>query len=575
MNFLRRLACYYYKPSVLKNLFLFLILTCSIYAQAQDGYVIDNFHIDIKFDEHGKTYITETINVNFTQKRRGIIRKIPTSGKFKGHSQTIWLENIHVADHRFSVSQGSEYVVKIGKENKFLTGKQQYVISYTAGNGLLNFENHEEFYWNLFGSEWDTDIRNSTFSITLPKDIEMSEDDFHVFSGRENSNTEYGSIEKLGRKISGKGLITLGKGKALSVGIKFPKGYFFKQETVENSNQEEVQVEPISIFETDKSFPLPILLAFGFLFSFFKWGRNKKYKTTESRYYPPNEMSPAEVGTYYDYLVNNRDLLSLIPYWGERGLLKVRIDTGTKHHEIFLEKQMEIAIDAPEHEKFFFESIFETSDIVYVDDLKNELIKEVSIAKQKLKSEILDKELYDQEAVKTFHSWPMIILVLLCFILGGTSIAAYEWILTGIGFFLLGMILLFVRFTAPKRSRKGELLHNQLVEFKNTVRAPNDSDLVSIAAKDPRYFDKIFPYAVAFGLDKGWLKSFKDIGVTPDWYYYNDGRAFSYNDFSNDFNLKKIQNKMMTPPQASSGSSSFSGGGSAGGGFGGGGGSSW
>lgn len=571
----------------MKNLFLFLFLALSYSAFTQGGYTVENYHIDVVFTENGVARFTETIDVNFSKKRRGIIREIPTSGKFKGHSQNIWLEDIHVAKDRFSITSGSTYEIKIGRADKYITGDKQYIIHYTAGNGLLNFENHEEFYWNLFGGEWDTDIKNSSFTITLPKDLEMSEEDYHVFSGRVNEKTEYGTIEKNGRTISGKGLSYLGKGRALSVGIKFPKGYFFKQERQERkratSSSTKKQEPTISVLEKDRTFAAPILLLFGLLFSFFKWGRNKKHTPTTERYYPPNNMTPAEVGTYFDFMVNDRDLLSLIPYWGERGLIKVRVDSKkenssifSKHDdEIFLEKQMEIAEDAPSHEKYYFEQIFATGSIVYVDDLKNKLVSETVIAKKMLKDEILDLKLYDQEAVKTFHSAPMIILMFLSFILGGLSIGLKQWIITGICFFILGIVLLIIRIATPKKSDEGQKLHNQLKEFRNTVRKPNDTDLVSIAQKDPRYFDKIFPYAVAFGLDKGWLEAFKDIGVEPDYYYYGDGRHFGYTEFSNDFNLKKIQNTMITPPQASSGSSSFSGGGSAGGGFGGGGGSSW
>ena len=564
-------------PATLKNLITLLVLLFSSFAYTQGGYTIQNFHIDVVLTENGKAHFTETIDVKFSEKRRGIIREIPTIGNFKGHKQSIWLEDLHVANDRFSVTQGADYIIKIGDKNKYITGEKQYIISYTATNGLLNFEDHEEFYWNLFGAKWDTDIKNSTFTITLPKDLEMSEEDYHVFSGRAGESTEYGSITKKGRKISGKGLTTLGKGRALSVGLKFPKTYFFKQETKKTSKGQRTIVEPVSVFSKDKSFPLPIFLGLGFLFSFFNWGRNKKNNPLQERYYPPNEMSPAEVGTYYDYTVHNRDLLSLIPFWGERGLLKVRVDARSKHNEIYLEKQMEIALDAPAHEKYFFENVFASGDIVYVDDLKETMYKETQISKSMLKEEILDKQLYDQEAVRIFHSTPMLIASFLSFIAAAVCIAKFQWIPTGIGFIVLGLILFVTKMSRPKRSEKGQRLHDQLVEFKNTVKAPNDSNLLEISEKDPRYFDKIFPYAVAFGLDKGWLKSFEDIGVKPDWYYYQDGRQFGYGEFSNDFNLKKIQNNIVIPPQASGGSSSFggSGGGFSGGGFGGGGGSSW
>ena len=547
---------------------LFFVLPFFIFGQG--GFTILDYHVDVQLDDKGTARINETIKVKFNEERRGIIRKIPTKGKFNGHRQSIRILDVHVDGWKFFVNPGSEYEIKIGDKDKYILGNQEYKISFRAENGILNYENHEEFYWTLIGGDWDADILNSSYTITLPQNVELTSEDYQVFSGKVGESTSFGTIEKDEQTISGKSLSTLGKGKALTVGLRLPKGYFFGQD-----KEKITTLAPPKVYTKDKTYPLPILLILSFISSFFVWGRNRKQSTGIARYYPPNEMSSAEVGTYYDYTVHGRDLLSLIPYWGEKGYIKVRVHPKTRTQDIYLEKQMEIPKQAPDHERYFFDHIFAYDNVVYIDELEDDFYNEYVNSKKMLKEDILDKKLYDPQAVKTFHSNLSFLLAAVIGIMGILSIVIFQWIGTGMGLFALALAIFVIKFLRPKRSLEGQKLHEQLEEFKNTVKNPNENELVKIVKEDPRYFDKIFPYAVAFGLDKQWLESFQKIGSKPDWYYYNDYRHFTYGDFSNDFNLKKIQNKMIVPPQASSDSSSFGGGGFSGGGFGGGGGSSW
>ncbi len=554
----------------MKNLLSVFLSFLPILLFAQGGFTITNYHVEVNLDNEGTAFIEETIDVRFDKERRGIIRKIPTRGKFKGHKQSLKITDVKVEGWKFATNLGSDYEIKIGDPNEYILGNHSYKINYKASNGILNYENHEEFYWTLIGGDWKADIINSSYNITLPQNVELTKDDFQIFSGKVGETTSFGTIEKEGRTFSGKALSTLGNGKALTVGLRLPKGYFFGQEQDKIST-----LAPPKVYPKDRTFPLPILLGLSFLGAFLAWGRNRKERPSQSRYYPPNEMSSAEVGTYYDFTVHSRDLLSLIPYWGEKGYIKVRVHPTSRSNDIYLEKQKNLPVTAPDHERYFFDHIFAYDDVVYIDELEEDFYNEYLNSKKILKEEILEKKLYDNQAVKTFHSYYSFIAAGLIGTLGVLSIVLFQWIATGMALFALALLIFVIKFLRPKRSFEGQLLHQQLEEFKSTVKNPNQEELLRIVDKDPRYFDKIFPYAVAFGLDKQWLKSFQKIGSKPDWYYYDDHRSFTYGDFSNDFNLKKIQNKMIVPPQASSDSSSFGGGGFSGGGFGGGGGSSW
>jgi len=90
-------------------------------------------------------------------------------------------------------------------------------------------------------------------------------------------------------------------------------------------------------------------------------------------------------------------------------------------------------------------------------------------------------------------------------------------------------------------------------------------------------FEKLLPYAIAFGVEKVWAKRFQDLNIgQPDWYQGASPGILNSYVFVNSLNSSMKSFKMATTPtRSSSGFSSGFGGGFSGGGGGGGGGGSW
>ena len=167
----------------MKNPIFLLLLLLPFTILSQGGFTITNYHVDVTLDDTGTALIEETIQLRFDEKRRGIIREIPTRGKFKGHTQSIKISDVQVENWKFTTKPGSNYEIKIGDKDTFISGNQEYKIKFTASNGILNFKDHEEFYWTLIGDDWNADIINATYSITLPKEVDLTKDDYQIFAG--------------------------------------------------------------------------------------------------------------------------------------------------------------------------------------------------------------------------------------------------------------------------------------------------------------------------------------------------------------------------------------------------------
>jgi uncharacterized membrane protein len=148
--------------------------------------------------------------------------------------------------------------------------------------------------------------------------------------------------------------------------------------------------------------------------------------------------------------------------------------------------------------------------------------------------------------------------------------------LVGIALIIAIMVVIVFSSISNKLSDKGQRVKRDLKGFYQFLKNDNSKEYEEIVNKDPHYFEKVYPYAVAFNMDKNFINKIKPYQSTaPFWYgYYGmPMHNTSFVTFSDNFKPKEISSAFSSYPVSSSGGSS--GGGFSGGGFGGGGGGSW
>ena len=166
-------------------------------------------------------------------------------------------------------------------------------------------------------------------------------------------------------------------------------------------------------------------------------------------------------------------------------------------------------------------------------------------------------------------------------------VAQFIWIgrifpvpmmLTGLA---LGIIVILTSRVMPRRSRKGRIAWEQIRGLEEYINRAEVDDLKDQERKN--IFERLLPYAVAFGLTKRWSSAFEGLyQSSPEWYRTNQPGPFSmmYFGSSIDRSVSSMNSTFPSQPRSDKSgggwsSGGFSGGGSSGGGFGGGGGSSW
>ena len=155
-------------------------------------YTLNKYDVNIKVNENNTYDIKETINAYFNVPRHGIYKIIPYENivtrldntKIKNKAK---ISNIYVNDSYSINMENNNYIIQIGSSSKTFVGEKEYIIKYNYNIGNDKSKKFDEFYFNIIGTEWDTQISNITFSINMPKEFDKNKLGF--------SKGEYGIVD--------------------------------------------------------------------------------------------------------------------------------------------------------------------------------------------------------------------------------------------------------------------------------------------------------------------------------------------------------------------------------------------
>lgn len=558
-----------------------------ICAAAQD-FTIDNFHADITVREDSSFDVTETIKVEFSRPKHGIYREIPYKYVDElGKTLRTPIEVLSVTDEagrpwNYKVSRrGSVVNIRIGNADRYVEGRQTYIIAYSVQNAVLFLGDHDEIYWNVTGNYWKAPIREASARVQLAAKKESDKLLTACYTGRQGSRETACTAETEENAANFYTTRSLQPGEGLTVSFGWQKGL----------------VSPPSAW---KKFLWAINLRenWVFLFPFFsliymfnawsKKGRDPKVREAVTvAYGPPKYMdkalSPAEVGTLVDEKLDSRDISAAIVGLAAQGYLTVeeKVHDGWifDSTDYTLKKLKEPDENLSQFETTLMEKVFSGhSNDVQVSDLKNKFYKNLSLLKDDLYQDLVSKGYFanSPEKVRKFYfSAGVVTIIALTLGFALLSPDSARGIIAGIA---TGLPILALARFMPAKTAAGAFAHNQVLGFEEFLTRAEKDRLERIG--DKHLFSKFLPYAIALDVTDSWAKAFEGIYQEPPQWYISSrpGRfaAFSPRSFSGSLTTmtSSLGSAMFSAPRGSGGSGG-GGGGSSGGGFGGGGGGSW
>lgn len=576
---------------ILICLLLFFALVFTVNAEE-----IKSFDSRVKINKDGTIDVKETIEYDFGElDRHGIFRNIPYIKTNKdGKKFKLDFSNFSVTDennfaYKYSRSTVDESIkLKIGDPDRTISGIHTYIIQYKVRGALTYYSDHDELYWNATGNDWEVPITQSTAQVVWPQEIQESEIKVACYTGITGSTETACNFFHDRDKVGISSTRELSSGEGLTVVVGFPIDIVTRLEPK----------EIISFWDTFIGKLVGLLLGllalswYVFLpfFIVYKWwsgGRDPKGTTgvTTAWYNPPKTsegkrfLTPGEVGALGDETVDLKDISATIIDLARRGYLKIeerkkgdfwlikldsqKADSGPlqgKQARMTSFWQVPLSGTRPEslleYEKLLLDKFFKSKKEIRLKD--EYLYEEVEKIKTSLYEQIVAGGLFPKNP---------------------QSIRTGYYVLAGIALFTFNLFLAFITFVfgrvMPRKTIEGVNAFNEAKSLKNFLTSQERQ--LKFQADKQMMFERLLPFAVAFGVEKIWARRFEDLNLKqPDWYQgYSSGYFNSYL-FVNSLNSSmKSFRSAATPTRSSSGFSSGFSGGSSGGGGGGGGGGSW
>ena len=574
-------------------------LLCSpVFAE---NFYIENYDVNILVNKSKQAHITENMDVYFTVSSHGIYRDII--------HKNATVKNILVSENSVISPSASNTNIKIGDPYKLISGRHHYTITYDYNY----LDNKNEFYHNIIGTGWNTDIRHVNFSITMPE--EFNPDDVGISIGEYGVQGFDGGAEFRidGLNITGQTHRILQPHEGITIRLAVPEGYFNKVGNI-------------------RANVLIILLVLLTLLSFVIWytfGKDEKAIPVVN-FYPPKGMNTLETEIAYKEKASTQGLVAMLISLAQRGYIKINdyatdfTLTRLKYYDGTdkLEKEFMSTLFAPsnstnfktdnrkisKHELETSETFYKNcTDIIFDANSKKNLIYEKSSVNWGLRIIMLLCLLsivsitflalvnfnisqmgeYLMPLLMTAVALAVILtskrdLFLIIWALtfgiipflgtigeiGGVAPYNLPILLTGLVCIVISSICLY---HLRKRNKQALRVLGNLLGFKKFIETAEKHRLQTLVEKDPQYFYDVLPFAYLFGISDKWINKFEGImKLQPDW-YTGDFNYHTFHNFSDSM-------KSVSVPSVSNGgisTSSGGGGGFSGGGGGGGGGGGW
>ncbi|MBQ9937835.1 MAG: DUF2207 domain-containing protein [Oscillospiraceae bacterium] len=587
----------------------------------------ERFDSNITVLEDNSFLVSETITVNFKFERHGIYRYIPyrttiindVNGKEVEKNVRIRVQDIYVEGENFETyKENGNDVIVIGDEDETVKGLKTYKINYKIRIPDDEIKDYDYVYFNFLPHGWETSIKNAKVSFTFPRKTDLSQ--AYILSGSlGEAQTDDFTISENGQTLIAELKAPLKKGDGATFYTELPNEYF-------NGEEQNDLLTFLMVLAIGAAFTIVIVLKIVF-------GRKKEIVPILN-FYPPDDMTSADIGYILDGVTDSKDAISLIIYWADKGLISI---VEEDKETLRIVKLKELYSDANPYERLMFSALFKDRSSVTTKDLKEKFYQTIAQTKEliaKHNSTKKNKTFKTSSIVASVFAGILSVVPMFAILLFGYNIKIVtEGVIVGAIFYaiLLGAAIVFLTYAVYKTNAEKKGINfakkliswiiivlivlgaaliggvvlgydkislaaavitlacifmstrmrvytdsgyrkiEQILGFKEFIKTAELDRLNMLVLSNPEYFYNVLPYAYVMGLSDVWSKKFESIAVpAPNWY---SGRYNStmFNTYLFMNAFDNNMNTIKTNMVSIPAKSSSSGGGFSGGGFSGGG----
>ena len=558
-----------------KNIFFFIFICLSLSSYAQKERIVD-YNVDIIVNKDRSLNITEFIKVNSEgiYIRRGISRDMPTKRTLGDHGvQTVFYDIKSITKDGAPVNfhqeeSNGEIIIYIGSSDVFIpSGLHQYTIKYRVKNQIAFFDDYEELYWNVIGTNNRFSIDNANVSISFPKGTEL--DEIYIYTGQFGEQKEQAGVSVEGNAVTLQTIEKLQAYEGITASISVPKGTF----------------NAPSFFQKRTTLTLLIMSLASLLIYFFitwsRFGRDPIIGDVGPIYEPPDGLSPAECGYILNEYVTPKLAVSSIIDLINNGHIHIEklsnLGIFQNQHQYILKNTSNSYITNAE-QRDLHAALFRISNTQKIDGTYNSSLKSC-LSHHKAALEKRHRGFINEGNNRSFIILPIL------WIIGTTALLAFSYyyepyteiaklpILVLYPIFsivLLGFYLWLIKKpTVEKVTLKAKIkgLKEYLSWTKKDYVDGYDMDI-----RDIEHFESLLPYAYALGVADNWQSSFSSLLKESQFANHPYYEIYMNPYFGTGFSRTMSTSSVPPPPKSSSGGGFSGGSGIGGGGFSGGGG---
>lgn len=410
----------------------------------------------------------------------------------------------------------------------------EFVLRYNVVGALRIYEGGDQLWWIAVPSEhYGFTIGSSTITVQMPAGYAPREgiDPVETYGVP-------GSVEVRGTTITARADRQIVGDESFEIRVQYPHNPAARvpswQQTFDQQRQYDETTRPLVELG---AIALSVLIGVGGTMGVYAlWytrGRDPKVgPVPEYLAAPPSNLPPAIVGALLDEKADLRDILSTLIDLAHRGYLVIEekkseaqfFGLGSRSGFAFKRTDQPTTDLAP-HEKRLMDSLFKGGLERSLDSLRNSFYLFIPTLQNDLYDALVREGLFTTSPNKTRAMWSglAVILVVLAFLGGFGLISVME---DSVGVLLclpgallgVGVLAMVVGQHMPAKTRKGAEEAAKWRAFREYLaNLEKYSDVQSASS----LFDQYLAYAVAFGLDRSWVRRFSQVPNTPipNWYY--------------------------------------------------------
>lgn len=564
------------------------LLPLTAFAQAAPDYVIKSEEIVIRVNEDNTYDISKKITADFSQsvgETHGITETVPvdmklrrmTDGQYEESGAHAVVTNLEANVPSEASRDGNNMVIRLGDPDETVTGAVEYEYSYRYDMGPDTLSSADEFYYNLVSPENTVPIEKLSFVIEMPKAFDAEKLGFTTGAAGSGTYDETALTYTVeGNVIRGELTKAVESGYGVGVRIELPEGYYAGAR---------------SAF----SYFIPALCAGGAAFVLavilLAASGRRRVEAETVEFGPPEGMNSADVGYIIDGETDNRDVVSLLIFWADRGFIEIH---QPDEKNMAFKKLKDLPQDANDYEKILFGKMFVLSDSIDIRDMRYEFAGTVNSAKKRIREKYntAQNRVYTKKSV----AFRYLATVLAAVPVAAVAVTAvylesmeiFTAVMMGVVFVglvgwlgallisdsvcrrksdkksarigkLVGGILILAGVTAfscllfstylgwwvvlpaaaalvmallsglmPRRTEQGAQWAGRILGLKRFIETAEADRIKMMVRDDPASFYHILPYAYVLGVTDEWAKRFESIALEPPrWYYGYYGGTWS------------------------------------------------